>query len=86
MEVDSKTIVTVLVAVLTGGGSGVITSEVRTQAALAEIRAQVAANSKVIDERVAEGKTENADIIAMIKDAETRISKRMDRIEDRQAR
>ena len=83
MEIDTKTIVTVLVAVLGGGGAGFGVTEVRTEVALAQHQIQLDNLREVVISRIAEHKGDVEVLKAdLARDLEA-LDARIDRLDDR---
>ena len=90
MEIDGKTLATVLIAVAGGGLSGAGITEVRTEVKLAELQVQIDNMRDVIVNRIAEHKGDvevlKADISRDLEGLDDRLDRHGERILDLEKR
>ena len=85
MEVDAKTLATVAVAVLGGGGAGFGVSEVRTEVQLAQQQVQIDNMREVIISRIAEHKSDQGELKVYMEGLLDDVNARIDRLDARKA-
>ena len=85
MEVDAKTLATVAVAVLGGGGAGFGVSEVRTEVQLAQQQVQIDNMREIIISRIAEHKSDQGELKVYMEGLLDDVNARIDRLDARKA-
>lgn len=85
MEIDAKTAVTVIVAILGGGGAGFGVTEVRTQVELAKQQVQIDNMREIIVSRIAEHKSDQGELKVYFEQIAQGLDERIDRLDARKA-